>query len=50
LYCDDTKTPPYPGGFGSIPNIWKEKHFLIKHALSILYQDKRDEIKKKHKK
>ena len=48
LYCEDTKTPPYPGGYGATPNIWKEKHFLIKQALSILYQDKKDEINQKH--
>ena len=49
LYCDDTKTPPYPGGYGQTTNIWKEKHFLIKQALSILYQDKKDELKAKQK-
>ena len=49
LYCEDTKTPPYPGGYGQATNIWKEKHFLIKQALSILYQDKKQELKAKQK-
>ena len=48
LYCQDTKTPPHPGSFGNIPAIWKEKHFLIKQAINILQQEKRDEKKKKH--
>tara|TARA_Y100000310_G_C20438389_1_gene694842 strand:+ start:235 stop:603 length:369 start_codon:yes stop_codon:yes gene_type:complete len=48
LYCEDTKTPPYNGSYGKTPLIWKEKHFLIKQALSILYQSKRDEMKQKH--
>jgi len=48
IYCEDTKTPPYSGSYGDIPQIWKEKHFLIKQALSILYQDKRDKIKRKN--
>ena len=48
LYCDDTNTPPFTGGYGNTTKIWKEKHFLIKQALSILHQDKKDEIKQKH--
>ena len=48
LYCEDTKTPPYIGSYGDIPRVWKEKHFLIKQALSILYQEKKAEIHKKH--
>lgn len=48
LYCEDTKTPPNPGAYGDTPSIWKEKHFLIKGAMSILYQDKRAQIKNKH--
>jgi len=49
LYCDETKTPPYPGAYGDIPNRWKEKHFLIKQALSILYNEKKQELKQKSK-
>ena len=48
LYCEDTKTPPYSGSYGENPKIWLEKHFIIKQALSILYQEKRDENKLKH--
>tara|TARA_R100000808_G_C2142103_1_gene149895 strand:- start:1807 stop:2118 length:312 start_codon:yes stop_codon:yes gene_type:complete len=49
LYCEDTKTPAYEGSYGKTPLIWKEKHFLIKQALSILYQEKRDQIKRKQR-
>ena len=48
LYCDASKTPPHSGSYGDTPNTWKEKHFLIKQALSILYMDKREQINKKH--
>ena len=47
LYCNDTKTPPYSGSHGEIPKIWLEKHFIIKQALSILYQDKKHDKKLK---
>ena len=49
LYCDDTKTPPYSGSYQDLPAIWKEKHFLIKSAMTILYKAKKDEMSKKHK-
>ena len=49
LYCDDTNTTPFSGGYCNTTNIWKEKHFLIKQALSILYQEKKDEMRDKHK-
>tara|TARA_B100000424_G_scaffold268915_1_gene264756 strand:+ start:817 stop:1131 length:315 start_codon:yes stop_codon:yes gene_type:complete len=47
LYCSDTGTPPFSGGYSNTTNIWKEKHFLIKQALSILYQDKKEELTRK---
>ncbi len=49
LYCQDTKTPPYPGSYGSTPAIWKEKHFAIKQAMSILNQEVMKQAKKKQK-
>ena len=45
LYCEETKTPPHPGSYGDLPAIWKEKHFLIKASLAILYQEKKDQLK-----
>ena len=47
VYCEDTKTPAYPGDYNQIPSKWKEKHFIIKQAISILHDMKRDEIRKK---
>ena len=47
VYCEDTKTPGFPGHYGSIPNIWIEKHFIIKQSLSILNNMKTDQIKRK---
>ena len=47
VFCDDTKTSPYPGDYSNIPSIWFEKHFIIKQAISILHDIKRDEIRKK---
>ena len=47
LYCEDTKTPAFPGSFGQIPAIWKEKHFIIKQSLSILQDMKTAQIRKK---
>jgi hypothetical protein len=48
LYCEDTKTPPHSGAYGDVPKTWKEKHFIIKQALAILYQEKKDQFKIKH--
>jgi len=45
IYCEETKTPAYIGSYGELPSIWKEKHFLIKAALAILYQEKKAELK-----
>lgn len=47
LYCEDTKTPAFPGHYGSIPNIWIEKHFIIKQSLSILNKMKMEQFKRK---
>ena len=49
IYCNDNSIQPYPGDYGKTPQIWKEKHFLIKHSLSILQLEKRQELKKKGK-
>lgn len=48
LYCEDTKTPPYSGSYENLPAIWKEKHFLIKSAMTILYKANKDKLSKKH--
>ena len=47
LYCEDTKTPAFPGHYGSIPKIWIEKHFIIKQSLSILNKMKMEQFKRK---
>ena len=50
VYCEDTKTPPYKGSYGDIPQIWKQKHFIIKQSLSILQEIKMDKLKQNKKK
>ena len=35
IYCEETKTQPYPGSYGDIPKVWIEKYFIIKSALSL---------------
>tara|TARA_Y100000593_G_C4227312_1_gene295113 strand:- start:126 stop:548 length:423 start_codon:yes stop_codon:yes gene_type:complete len=50
LYCQDNNVPPHKGSYGDTPRIWREKHFLIKSALSILQEDKRREMQEKNKK
>lgn len=47
IYCEDTKSPAYPGPFGQIPSTWKQKHFIIKQSLSILQDMKTDKLKQK---
>lgn len=47
IYCEDTKTPAFSGDYGSTPSKWQEKHFIIKQAIAILHDIKRDEIKRK---
>ena len=50
IYCEDTKTPAFPGSFGQIPAIWMEKHFIIKQSLAILQEIKTDKLKQKRAK
>ena len=47
IYCEDTKTSAFPGSYGQIPLVWKEKHFIIKQSLSILQEIKTDKLKQK---
>ena len=44
VYCDDTNTQPYPGGYGDVQGKWMEIHFLIKSALKV----SDNEYKKNH--
>tara|TARA_R100001594_G_scaffold14555_3_gene31009 strand:+ start:13102 stop:13395 length:294 start_codon:yes stop_codon:yes gene_type:complete len=46
IYCENTKTPLYKT-YGETAKIWIEKHFLIKHALSVLNKETIRKSKKK---
>ena len=34
LYCENFKTKPYPGSYGSQPARWVQKSFIIKKAIN----------------
>ena len=47
LYCNETKTPPYPGAYGSTPSLWVEKYYLIQEAIMIRKQQMQSKQKAK---
>ena len=36
IYCENFKTPAYPGSYGEQPNRWVQKTYIIKKALNRL--------------
>ena len=49
IYCEDTKTQPYPGVYGDVPGKWMSIHFIIKSAISISEGEYRKKYMKKIK-
>tara|TARA_R110002020_G_scaffold183425_4_gene379777 strand:+ start:155 stop:613 length:459 start_codon:yes stop_codon:yes gene_type:complete len=43
IYCEDTGTKPYKGSYGQVPKIWIQKHFLIKKAINMLINKKKED-------
>ena len=34
IYCEQTNTPPYAGGYGDTPYIWIEKNTIIRNVVN----------------
>ena len=34
IYCENFKTPAYPGGYDDQPALWVQKSFIIKKAVN----------------
>ena len=47
LYCEDTKTQPYPGNYGDVPAKWMSIHFIIKNSIAISQNEGRKKYMKR---
>ena len=47
VYCEDTKTQPYPGNYGDVPAKWMSIHFILKNAMALSQNEYRKKYKKK---
>ena len=47
IYCEDTKTPPYPGNYGDVPVKWMNIHFILRNAVAISQNEERKKYQKK---
>ena len=45
VYTKDTNTPPYPGSYGDTPQIWEQKYYIIKQALTLRENKLREKAK-----
>ena len=49
IYCADTNTPPYSGSYGDTPQIWEQKYYIIKQAMTLRDNKLREKAKNGNK-
>ncbi len=49
VYCEDTKTQPFPGTYGDVPAKWLHIHFFLKNAISARQAEYRKKYERKLK-
>ena len=49
VYCEDTKTQPYPGDYGDVPAKWLSIHFILRNAINLSHNEYRKEYQNKMK-
>ena len=47
VYCEDTKTQPYPGSYGDVPAKWMSIHFILRNAINLSNNEYRKKYQKK---